>query len=263
MTGEVLESFDSIRHIRLLDDTRMQHHNTFIYSDGRIVDRGPMNGPWVYIRDRDCDEEGLCHPSSRTSGINARAFFFDNGGGVWTIMEAKEGASFFNETFFPCDVKRFSTGMLFDREGKAARISFIREDVRPGPSLYWSRDTVFKDGFDLTGEFSGTERILSVSLQQTVKTGCHWNRDYWLREKRLEEEGNTVIYLPDTIMMSFPVNIYSSQAFHISTCCCYTEGEEKEIREQTVFYVNGKFSYFKQGIYYPETERKSGPQVAQ
>jgi hypothetical protein len=256
-TCEVFECFDSIRDIQLSEDkTKMKHQNTFMYKDGRVLNEGPMNGPWEYKIDRDCDEEGLCHPSTRFQAKKARAFFFENGGGVWTVMEPSLGDVFFQEMFFPKADIRLSTGVSFDKDGKVMRLAAIREDSRCRPSLYWSPDTKISEAFNapVQGKFIGTERILTAGLKQTVKTDCEWDRNYWLTETRRKEEGNTVLYLPDNIALSYPLQLHqttTSQHFHISTFCFYDDDKEKvEIREQAVHYENGRFSYIKQGIYH-------------
>lgn len=210
-----------------------------------------MNGPWEYLKDRDCDEQGLIHPSSRKVGNDARAFFLANGGGAWTIMEVKPNAVFFLEVFFPDVFKRFSTGIQYDREGKAARLTFIREDNRCRPSSYWSDNMELRDSFERKGNFVGKETTLTSSLLQSYKDDCSWNQDYWLIESRAQAEGNAVIYLPDDVMVSFPVRVSPTHSFHVSTSCHYTEGEQNEVREETIYFENGQFSFFKQGIYYP------------
>lgn len=253
-TREVIKSFDSIRHIQLVDDSTMRHQNTFIYEDGSSVNEGRMNGPWEYLKDRDCDERGLIHPSSRKIGNDARAFFLANGGGAWTIMEVKQNKVFFLEIFFPDQYKRFSTGINYDAEGKAARISLIREDNRTTPSVYWSKGNDFRNKIEPEGKFVGSQITLTSGLQQSTETGCQWNRNYWLKEKRAQEEGNTVLYLPDNIMASFPVEIDPGHSFHVSIFCHYTEGDQNEIRQETIYFEHGNFAYFKQGIYFPEQE---------
>ncbi|XP_031558884.1 uncharacterized protein LOC116295251 [Actinia tenebrosa] len=257
VTREVNESFKSIRHIELVEDmTKMKHQNTFIYDDDREpLTEGPMNGPWEYQRDRDCDEEGLCHPSTRLNSKKARAFFLENGGGAWTVMEPTLGDVFFQENFFPNNDIRFSTGMLYGKDGKALRLTAIREDSRCRPSLYWSEDNQIKDSFSapVQGTFIGTEQILTANLRQTVREGCEWDKEYWLQETRLLQDGNTLFYLPDNVALSCPLQLYedsTNRQFHISTFCLYDVNKDNpEIRVQTVFYEKGRFSCFKQGIY--------------
>ncbi|XP_020908505.1 uncharacterized protein LOC110246499 [Exaiptasia diaphana] len=254
-TGEVLDSFDSIRHIQLIDDSRMKHQNTFIYKDGSSKNTGPMNGPWEYLKDRDCDEHGMIHPSSRKIGNDARAFFVQNGGGTWTIMRVKEKKIFFFELFFPDHFKRFSNGVQYDAEGNAARLTLIREDNRSRPSLYWSKEIDFRKDFDTKGEFYGTEITLSANLIQLTKTNCHWNREYWEKQHR-SDANKSVVYLPDKVMTSFPARVHPSLSFHVKVFCHYTEGDQNEVREETIYFENGAFSHFKQGIYFP-VDKKS------
>lgn len=260
-TRKVFDSFKSIRNIQLAEDmTKIKHQNTFIYENGTEKSEGPMNGPWEYQRDRDCDEEGLCHPSTRLKAKKARAFFLENGGGTWTVMEATRGDVFFQELFFPNNVLRLSTGVMYDKDGKHVRLSAIREDSRCRPSLYWSEDNQIKDAFSypMEGTFKGTEMVLTSDLRQMIREDCELDMEYWVQEPRRLQDSNALYYLPDNIAVSCPLQLYensTNEQFHISTFCLYdVDKDNPEIRVQTVFYEKGKFTNFKQGIYHKTSQ---------
>ncbi|EDO46732.1 predicted protein [Nematostella vectensis] len=248
-TRSLLQMYDSIRHIALSENgTKIWHQNTSIFQDGRVVDTGPRNGPWEYTRDLNCDEMGLIHPG-RADG--ARAVFFNNGGGAWTVLEPRLGSAAFVEIFFPHGDIRFSSGVAYRESGDLFRMTLIREDVRSRSSEYWSSDIdVKKVTREIlpSGDFKGEERTLSAELHTNEQVDCAWGADYWLGSSEAENE---VFALPDNIFLSCPLKLFedNSTEFHISYLAFFKDRKPFELWEQTVYFQEGRFSHIKQGIY--------------
>lgn len=250
-TRQVYDKFRGVRSFVALDEgkTEVKHQNLFETEDGNERLLKPRHeGPWKILK-KDTDESGFCHPAMP----EARGIFHSNGGGVWTRVKDIVAKPFAAEMFLCQGEFRCSVIVSYDELKQLRSFGTIRERKLNTQDEIWSSSALLQNDLvllQLDGDFIGVENTFDKNLQLSVVSECKWNKEFWLNGSRDNEtEANTLFFLPDNICLSAPSKL-SSSSFNLRSCVLFPLGEEMELQELTVTYVNGHLHSVKQGLYH-------------
>lgn len=248
-TLQVRDKFRGVRSFVTLDEAKtvVKHQNRFENEDGTEKPARPEHeGPWEILK-KDTDERGLSHPAHR----EARAVLHSNGGGVWTRIKDIDVKPFAAEMFLCREEFRCSVIVSYNESKQLRSFGTIREKKLNTQDEIWSSSAVLQNGLShLDEDFIGVEQTLDKNLQLNVVSKCKWNKAFWLNGTRDDDaESDTLFFLPDNICFSAPSEL-SSNSFNLRSCVLFPLGEEKELQELTVTFVDGCLHSVKQGLYH-------------
>ena len=244
-TGEVSRSFNCVRSFKALNEgkTVIKHQN--ISDQVKLLPE--HKGPWE-IRKEDTDENGFYHPAKP----HTRAVLHANGSGVWAPREITDKETLSLEMFLCRREFRCSVVVSYNESKQLRSFGAIRENHANAQVEVWSRGTALRECFphsDFNKDFVGVENTLDRNLQLSVQEGCKWAKDHWLGTKQMDESGNLLFkFLPDGICLSCPGQYTNS--FSLRVCALFPNGDEKELQELEVSYVDGHVHSVKQGLYH-------------
>ena len=245
-TGTVRGSFDCVRSFKALNEekTIVLHQNI---SDRPY--RPNQSGPWE-IHKEDTDSKGFRHPAFP----KARAVLHANAGGVLTHWKLTDSDSPAFEIYLCRGEHRCSVIVSYDESKQLRSFGAIREKQANAQSEIWSSSTELREGFphcDFNKDFTGVEKTFDDSLQLSVVPDCKWDKDYWMGAKEMGDSENLVFkFLPDTICLSCPSHL-TSNSFSLRACVLFPyDGDEKELQELTLTFVDGNLTSVKQGLYH-------------
>lgn len=252
-THETKIAFRSMRHFKFFDEskTKVWHQNTWTYEDGKVDCRGP----WELTMEGNIDaNRGFFH--TVTAAV-ASAFFNENGSFVNTSPELISGKAFGVEFGLIRSPLRCSVICLYNEKGELS-LSGVREDERGlEPSAYWTADNQLKETAGCvpnTRRFVGEEQTVTAAMEdKAVVSERPWNGKAW------EKPGTNelLLCLPDGISVKCQEDVSRlsrGATFTVAVCWVYGEGGDMEVREHTAYFVEGKYSHMKLGIYHSVKE---------
>lgn len=250
-TRQVRSKFHGVRSFVALDEpaTKIKHQIRFENEDGtgRLA-RPEHEGPWEILKE-ETDDRGVRHPARR----HARAVLHSNGGGVWTGLQVTD--PFAVELFLSREEFRCSVILSYNESKQLRSFGTIREKKLNTQDEMWSSSPALQNGLPVLlsksdEDFIGVEKTLDKDLQLKVVSECTWNKEFWLNgTKEVDAESDTVIFLPDNICLSCPSKL-SSKSFSLRSCVLFPLGEQRELQELTVTFVDGCLHSVKQGLYH-------------
>ncbi|NES87087.1 MAG: DUF3598 family protein [Moorea sp. SIO2B7] len=189
--GEVIESFQSLRSLRVNQDkTVIYQTNRYTYHDGRIEEKN-----WQSKKESKNANDGLIHP--KTSVM--RSLYFEQGGGIWVTKQLEPGNNFHGgELFFRYENLRHSIGSVYDENGNLKIIGNVREDSKEFPSQYWSSKVNLLPEKNLSKNWQGTAFTMTSELEILPPTSTKFYLDY---------KDNKIFFLPDGISFSCPEKV--------------------------------------------------------
>ena len=245
-TGTVRRCFDCVRSFKALnvEKTIVLHQN--IRKDQ--PQRPGQGGPWK-IHKEDTDDKGFCHPAFP----KARAVLHANGGGVLTFWKLTDSDLHVFEIYLCRGEHRCSVIVSYDESKQLGSFGAIREKQANAQIEIWSSSKELREGFphcDFNKDFIGVEKTFDDKLQLSVVPDCKWDKDYWMEAKEMDDSENLCFkFLPDTICLSFPSQL-TSNPFSVRACVLFSNGDEKELQELTLTFVDGNLTSVKQGLYH-------------
>ena len=250
---QVRDKFRGVRSFVALDEAKtvVKHQNLFETEDGtEKLSRPRHEGPWEILK-KDTDESGFYHPAMP----EARAVLHSNGGGVWTRAKDIFVKPFAAEMFLCREEFRCSVIVAYDESKQLLTFGAIREKKLNTQAEMWSPSAVLQNQNGLVlshlhEDFIGVEKTFDKNLQLSVVSECKWNKEFWLKGSQDNDaESDTLVFLPDSICLSAPSKL-SNNSFSLRSCVLFPLGEEKELQELTVTYVDGRLHSVKQGLYH-------------
>ena len=189
-TGEVLQSFPSLRHFESnADKTEIYQLNKYMYTEDDIKKES-----WHYNQTENSLEDGMFHPQAESM----RGYFFPSGHAAWAVTQLQEGSPFGMELFFRYQHLRHSVGIVYDDKGNLMRTANIREDSTGYPSSFWSTELEQLPSRELSQNLQGTSISMTADLQvsEPVNAQFTWSK-----------EGHQLFYLPDGVSISCPEKV--------------------------------------------------------
>ena len=245
-TGTVRNCFDCVRSFKALNEekTVVLHQN--IRKDQPL--QPGQDGPWE-VHKEDTDDKGVCHPAFP----EARAVLHANGGGVLTVWKLTDSDLRMFEIYLCRGEYRCSVIISYDESKHLRSFGTIREKQANAQIEIWSSSTELRESFphcDFNKDYIGVEKIFDDNLQLSVVPDCKWDKDYWLGAKEMDDSENLLFkFLPDTICLSCPSHL-TSNSFSLRACVLFPNGDEKELQELTLTFVDGNLTSVKQGLYH-------------
>ncbi|KAL9984407.1 hypothetical protein ACROYT_G006695 [Oculina patagonica] len=252
-TRQVKDKFRMFRSFVALDEAKtiIKHQNRFQNEDGEEISRPGYEGPWEILK-QDTDDQGFCHSAYK----NARAVLHSNGGGVWTrkhVPGDQDVRPFGAEMFLSRGEFRCSVLVFYNESKQLRTVGTIREKKLNTQDEMWSSSTALQNGLNLSisdEDFIGFEKTLDKNLQLSIVSDCKWDKEFWTNgTKEVDAESDTLLFLPDNICLSCPSKL-SSNSFSLRSCLLFPLGEQRELQELTVTFVDGCLHSVKQGLYH-------------
>ena len=148
---------------------------------------------------------------------------------------------------------RCSVIVAYNESKQLLTVGTIREKKLNTQAEMWSPSVALQNGLVLSHldeDFIGVEKTFDKNLQLSVVSECKWNKEFWLNSSQDNDaESNTLFFLPDNICLSAPSEL-SNNSFSLRSCVLFPLGEENELQELTVTYVEGRLHSVRQGLYH-------------
>ena len=197
--GEVIESFQSLRSLRLNQEQTVSYQiNRYTYPDGKIEEK-----KWQSNIESRKTKDGLIHPKHPWM----RSLYFEEGAAIWVTKEIQVGMIFHkSELFFRHENLRLSVGTVYDENGNLQMFWNFREDSTGFPSQYWSREINLQPEQNLKKDWQSKAVTITSNLEfsSAIPTNLQWP---W--------QENKTFFLPDGISLSCPDRVLIGNPFTI------------------------------------------------
>ena len=181
----------------------------------------------------------------------ARAVFHANGGGVFTNWKLTDSDLHAFEIYLCRGEHRCSVTISYDESKQLRSFGAIREKQPNAQIEIWSSSTELRESFphcDFNKDFIGVEKTFDNKLQLSVVPDCKWDKDYLVGAKEMDDSESLCFkFLPDKICLSCPSHL-TSNSFSLRVYVLFSNGDEKELQESTLTFVDRNLTSVKQGF---------------